>query len=224
MKSLIRVGLARAGGHHQQDAILPRGDGLHRAVDGDLLIVAGRLAACVDVVVLSDDPLFLVAELLPMSVALPEGLRRREGIEGDFLLRRCELGCLVVGEEGIAVGAEDVGNVQSLGIGQGLLHAVADGVLVVLGLDDGEWEVGLVVEDVVCAFLGAAGREASLDEHPAGGEGELLADLCLEVPAGGGDRGRDVLVPDLLLVEVLLTGHASSLPDVSSSSGLCYPR
>ncbi len=118
-----------------------------------------------------------------------------------------------MGEEGVAVGAEDVGDVESVGVGQSLLHAGAHRVFVVLGLDHGEGEVGLVVEDVVGALLGAAGREASLDEHPAGRESELLADLGLEVPAGGSDRGRDVLVPDLLLVEVLLAGHASSPPD-----------
>ena len=39
------VGLAGAGGHDQQDAVLAAGDGLDRAVDGDELVVAGRLAA-----------------------------------------------------------------------------------------------------------------------------------------------------------------------------------
>ena len=38
------VGLAGAGGHDQQDAVLAAGDGLDGAVDGDELVVARRLA------------------------------------------------------------------------------------------------------------------------------------------------------------------------------------
>jgi hypothetical protein len=49
------VGLAGAGGHDQQDAVLAPGDGLHRAVDGDELVVARRLAGAVVVVVLGGD-------------------------------------------------------------------------------------------------------------------------------------------------------------------------
>jgi hypothetical protein len=38
------VGLAGAGGHDQQDALLAAGDGFDRAVDGVELVVARRLA------------------------------------------------------------------------------------------------------------------------------------------------------------------------------------
>ncbi len=44
------VGLAGAGGHDQQDAPLPAGDGLDGAVDGVDLVVARRAAAAVVVV------------------------------------------------------------------------------------------------------------------------------------------------------------------------------
>ena len=49
------VGLAGAGRHDQQDAVLALGDGLDRGVDGVDLIVARGLAAAVVEVVLKDD-------------------------------------------------------------------------------------------------------------------------------------------------------------------------
>ena len=62
---------------------------------------------------------------------------------------------LVVEEKAVAVAAEDERNVEGFGVGvaEGLLHARADGVVVVLRLDDGDGDVGLVVEDVVSALL-----------------------------------------------------------------------
>ena len=45
-----RVRLAGAGRHHEQDPVLALGDGLDRAVDRELLVVAGRLAADLAVV------------------------------------------------------------------------------------------------------------------------------------------------------------------------------
>ena len=49
------VGLAGAGGHHEQDAVLAAGDGLDGAIDGDELVVARRFAGAVVVVVLRGD-------------------------------------------------------------------------------------------------------------------------------------------------------------------------
>ncbi len=49
------VGLAGAGGHDEQDAVLPLGDGFDGLVDGDALVVARLLAAAVLEVVLEDD-------------------------------------------------------------------------------------------------------------------------------------------------------------------------
>ena len=53
------VGLAGAGRHDEQDAVLPFANGLDRRVDGVALVVARRLAAAVVEVVLQDD-LFLL--------------------------------------------------------------------------------------------------------------------------------------------------------------------
>ena len=60
------VGLAGAGGHDEQDAVLAAGDGIDRAVDGDELVVAGRLAGAVVVVVLRGDG-FLLRRCSPLA-------------------------------------------------------------------------------------------------------------------------------------------------------------
>ena len=72
------VGLAGAGRHDQQDAVLPLGDGLDRGVDGVDLVVARLLAAAVVVIVLQDDLFLLGGQPLPGAVARPQRRRARE--------------------------------------------------------------------------------------------------------------------------------------------------
>ena len=52
-------------------------------------------------------------------------------------------------DEAVAVGGKHEGDVEGLGVAQSLLHAVAHGVGVVLGFDQGDGDVGLVMEDVI---------------------------------------------------------------------------
>ena len=172
------VGLAGAGGHDEQDAVLALGDGFDGRVDGDALVVARLLAAAVVEVVLEDD-------LLPASGARPFQARycaqscsgRREGVERQLGFRLAALAGAVVEQEAVAVGGEDEGDVEGRGVLERLLHAVADGVVVVLGLDEGDGDVRLVVEDVVGALGLAAGDQLAADDDAALGEADLLANL-----------------------------------------------
>lgn len=107
-------------------------------------------------------------------------------------------------EEAVAIAGKDEGHLQGIGIGQGLLHAVAHGMLVVLGLDDGQRQVGLVVEDEVGAARLAPGMQPATDDDAALGEGNLLADLGVQVPARLDDGRRDELGADVPFGEVLL--------------------
>ena len=75
------VGLAGAGGHDQQDAVLAFGDGLDGAVDGDFLVIAGLLVRDVRVVVLLDHRHLLGGKTLPGAVAPPQFVGRGKGIE-----------------------------------------------------------------------------------------------------------------------------------------------
>ena len=64
-----------------------------------------------------------------------------------------------------------------LGVPERLLHAIADAVVVVLGLDDGDGDVGLVIEDVVGQLGLAAGDHLAPDNDPSFGESDLFANL-----------------------------------------------
>ena len=113
----------------------------------------------------------------------------------------------VVDQEGVAVAADGERHVERLGIVQPLLHAVADGVVVVLGLDDGDRQVGGVVEDVVGALLLAARVQLATHDDAALGEGDFLPYLRGEIPARPLQGGGDVLGADVALGEVFLVWH-----------------
>lgn len=59
----------------------------------------------------------------------------------------------VVHQEGIAVGAEYEGHTQGFRIVERLLYTSADAVGVVLGLNDGNGDIGLEVQDIVRPLL-----------------------------------------------------------------------
>ena len=65
------VGLARTGGHDQQDTVPPLGDGLDRGADGVDLVVARHLAASVLVILLKDHLLSFQCQALPGAIAGP---------------------------------------------------------------------------------------------------------------------------------------------------------
>ena len=104
-------------------------------------------------------------------------------------------------EEAIAVAAEDERNVERLGIAKGLLHSCADGVVVVLGLDDREGNVGLVVEDVVHPLLRAASVNFSPHIDAAIGEADFFANLGVEIPSRRHEAGCDKLGADVAFAE-----------------------
>ena len=97
------VGLARASRHYEQNAVLPLGDGLDRLVDGDALVVARLLAACIVVVVLKDDAFFRGGERFPGTIFRPELLRCREGGQRQLGFHLAAQTGAVVEQEGIAV-------------------------------------------------------------------------------------------------------------------------
>ena len=72
------VGLAGAGGHDEQDAVLALGDGLDGGVDGVALVVARLLAAAIVEVVLEDD-FFFVRESGPSTRGISPTAPRGDG-------------------------------------------------------------------------------------------------------------------------------------------------
>ncbi len=102
----------------------------------------------------------------------------------------------------VAVGGEYKGNIQRGGVFQRLLHPVAHGMVVVLGLDQGDGNIGLVIEDVIGALGLAARDQLAADDDAALGETDFLANLEHGIPSGLYDGGRDELGADVAFAEV----------------------
>ena len=222
------VGLARSGCHDQQDAVRTLGDRLDGSVDGVDLVVARGLAAAVVEVVLEDDGLGLRRQPLPGTIARPQVVGRREGVEADGGFLPGARTCPVVEDKAVAIRRKYEGNLQRLRVVQSLLHAVADGVGVVLRLDEGDGDVGLVVEDVVGPLALASAGEPAADGDAALGEADLLADLHHLVPPGLAQRRGDELGADVAFAEAFLVheeqfiacpGILSRQPDSSLTDG-----
>ncbi len=107
----------------------------------------------------------------------------------------------VVEHEAVAVRGEHEGDVERAGVVERLLHPVADAMGIVLGLDQGERDVRLVIEDVVGALGLAARDQLAAHDDPALGEADLLADLQHLVPPGLAQGGRDELGADVAFAE-----------------------
>jgi hypothetical protein len=67
----------------------------------------------------------------------------------------------------------------------------------VLGLNDGDRNVRLVVEDVVGALDLTPGMQLAPDDDPAFGKGDFFPNLGVQIPARRGDGGRDEFAADV---------------------------
>ena len=214
------VGLAGAGGHHQQHTILPARHGLDRAVDGVHLVIARHAAGAVVVVRRGDLVLGLVIQTFPFAVALPEFIRAGELVEAQFGFDLRTSAAAVMEQKTIAIAGEHEGHIQRLGITQGLLHAGANGVLVVLRLNHGDGQVLLVAEDVVGALVFATAVQLAADDDAAFGKAKFFEHLLVHVPAGLLDSGGDVLAANVPFGKRLFVHNPNSL---SSRPGRSMP-
>jgi len=155
-------------------------------------------------VILKDDFFFVRGDAFPLAVFGPELLGCRELIEakGSFLLG-AESGA-VVKDKPVAVGGKNERNIEGYGIIEGLLHAVADAVVVVLGFDDGDRDVWFVIKDIIGALGLPAGNEFSADDDAPFGKSDFLADLHHPVPARALDGGTDEFGADVAFAQVSL--------------------
>jgi hypothetical protein len=96
----------------------------------------------------------------------------------------------------IAVGREHKRDVKRGGILQRLLHTIANGVVVILGLDQGNGNV-LVIEHVIRPSGLAAGDQLAAHNDAALGKAHLAAELGGFIPAGLDNSRRDVLGADV---------------------------
>ena len=110
----------------------------------------------------------------------------------------------IVFQECVAVRAVHEGNIERCTVIESLLHAIANAVIIVLCLDNCQRDVGLVVKDVIRALWLAACDKPASDLDPTGGEGDLLPDLRLDIPACMIDRWSHELGADVSLTEGFL--------------------
>ena len=173
-------------------------------------VVPRNLAAVVEIV-LEDDGFDLGRQALPGAIACPQPGGRRESAkaEGGLPLGACARS--VVEEESVAVGRKDEGDIQGLGVVQPLLHAVADGVSVVLGLDERDRNVWLVVENIVGALGLPARDQLAAHDDPALCKAHFLANLQQLVPPSLAQGRRDELGADVTFTETFLVHRAQAL-------------
>ena len=114
----------------------------------------------------------------------------------------------VMENKAIAVGREHKRDVQGHRVVEGLLHSVADAMVVVLGLDDGDGDIGLVIK-VISALGLAAGNELSPDDDASLREGDLFTYLHHPVPTRAFNCGTYELGADIALAEVFFI-HATN--------------
>jgi len=84
-----------------------------------------------------------------------------------------------VKDKPVAIGRKYEWNIEGYGIIQGLLHAVTDAVVVVLGLDHGDRDIGLVIKDVIGALRLPARDQFSADADAPFGKSDFLADCII---------------------------------------------
>lgn len=122
-------------------------------------------------------------------------------------------------QETIAIGADSKRHIEFFGVVESLLHAVADAVVVVFGLDNGNWLVLLETKHVVCAAWGGTAMQAASHHDPAGADRKLLPHLGLDVPSrrlnGGGDEfGADISLAELLFIQIAHYFDRSSTDEI----------
>ena len=122
-------------------------------------------------------------------------------------------------DKAVAVGRKHERDVERHRIVERLLHPGADAVVIVLGLDNGDRNIGFVIKNVVGALGFAAGNELAPDNDAAFGEVDLFANLHHPVPARAFDGGAYELGADIALAEIFLVHAVICLFHAQGPSG-----
>ena len=190
------VGLAGAGGHHQQYPILTFRYGFYGLVDGLQLVIAGRFAAAIRVIVLTDDRQLCLGVTLPGTELVPKLARAGEILQRDLGFQLGRIG-LVMKYEAIAVAGKYERHIQQTGIIEPLLHPLANLMLVGFGLDHRQWQAHLVIEHDIGRFDLFACRHLAAHHHLAIPQLHLLADLGQVIPPGSLDSRQQEFRDDV---------------------------
>ena len=121
-------------------------------------------------------------------------------------------------DKSVAIGGKHKGDVEGQGIVEPLLHPVADAVVVVLGLDDRNRNVGPVIEDIVGPFALAPADQLAAHDDPAFCEANLFTDLTELIPSSLPEGRCDELGAYVPFAEAFLVhrGQVFALPGRSN--------
>ena len=107
-------------------------------------------------------------------------------------------------QEAVTVAAKHERGVESIAVGESLLHAVAKAVVIVLGFDDGYRHVLLVAQNVIRAPPFAPSMQPATHNDAARSERNLFAHLAVHVPASLLQSWINELTADVPLCELFL--------------------
>ena len=172
-------GLARAGTQGQENALTPLQNGLHRAIDRGLLVVAERLcpvgiARCEQGVGHTIIDIFCGSESEPQFLGLGE--LRNDALDTRRIVELDDLD---------AVGRIGEFQAEDFGIALGLLKSVARPLIAGLGLNDRNGKVRTVAQQVVGTLLSTApGLATGKDDPPVRERPLLLYGVERFIPSG----------------------------------------
>jgi len=157
---------------------------------------------------------------LSCAVPVPQVGWRGEFFERQLAFEHAIRQRAITKQESISVAGDRERHVQQLGIFDGLAHAGAKGVIVVLGLDDGDGHAGPPAQHVVSAADGlfVPRRVVAAHHDPPGFQGNFLEHLLVHVPVAGNQRRRDELQADVSLGKALLVHAVTVGPLVHSQA------
>lgn len=125
-------------------------------------LIAGRAARAVKKVSLGGDAfLGWGCDALVGFVAPPKSVRGWKLVKGELRFNLASGTGAVMFIKTVAIAAVNRGDVQYLGVAQGLLDARVYGMGVVFGLDDNNGDIGLAIESAFHAQKGFVMRQAS---------------------------------------------------------------
>lgn len=87
-------------------------------------------------------------------------------------------------KKGVPIGGKSQGDIQHGCIFEGLLHSMADSMVIILGLNNGDGDVRLIIQNIINTFGSAPGDGITTDIDAAIGQGNFFQKLGLGIPSG----------------------------------------
>ena len=192
-------------GHDDQYSVLTFRDGLHRAVDGNPLVITRLMRIYIEIIWLLNNLLFFRCISLEFEQTLFKLLRSRELVKTDVLLDTC---CEIIFGKTISIGAVGKLKVQDLSISFGLPNTTADRMIVVFCFDNSNRElIRFGLKKIVGKLLRLSGmRGLALEYNASIREGIFHPDV-LFIPPGTFKRRCNELQFYVLFGQLLFVCH-----------------